>query len=169
MSSSVKGLPAAGSGRGLPTPAAATSTSTAPSAFTHAAIIASLAASSVVSVRSASALPPAASTARAVWSAAAWSRSATHTLAPSPTKRSAHARPMPLPPPVITAILSASRPGMSFSLSDHPAAAVDQDRLAGDVARVVAGQERDHSGHVLGLRHVAHGHTGAHLVDHLFG
>ena len=50
----VYGFADAASGRALPTPAAATSTSTAPNASTQAATMASLAASSVVSIRTAS-------------------------------------------------------------------------------------------------------------------
>ena len=57
--------------RAPPTPAAATSTSIAPSASTQRRTIPSLAASSVVSTRRASALRPAASTCRAVSVAAA--------------------------------------------------------------------------------------------------
>ena len=40
------------------------------------------------------------------------SRSATQTFAPSSANRTAQARPMPLPPPVISATFPSSRPGI---------------------------------------------------------
>ena len=101
--------------RGLATPAAATRTSTAPSVSTQRRTIASFAASSVVFTSSASERRPAPITPRVVSSARFRSRSATQTCAPSSANLSAQARPMPLPPPVISATFPSRRPGIWFA------------------------------------------------------
>src|SRR5450755_1022756 len=60
------------------------------------------------------ALAPSPSRAATVAAPASSRTSATTTRAPSSAKRSQHARPMPLPPPVTTATLPSSRP-VNFS------------------------------------------------------
>ena len=57
--------------------------------------------------------PPASPTMATVFRPSGTLRSATVTLAPSPAKRSAAARPMPVAPPVIMATLSSRRPGIA--------------------------------------------------------
>src|SRR5664280_13906 len=86
-------------------PALLCRTSTWPSCANTLSASASTALGSETSSAWATALPPAASIARATSSAVPPLRSATWTLAPCRASRSAVARPMPEPPPVTTATL----------------------------------------------------------------
>ena len=92
----------------LETPAAATTTSSRPNSATARSASASLSASADVSQPITTARRPSASTAATVSAARSGSRSASSTSAPSSAKRIAHAAPIPLAPPVITAVLPAS-------------------------------------------------------------
>ena len=82
--------------------AACTSTSARPKRSSMAAAIRWTAASSDTSMPKATAVPPAASTSAATASQVRWSTSIAAIAAPSAAKRSALARPMPPPAPLMT-------------------------------------------------------------------
>ena len=98
------------------TPALLQTTCTAPNASTAAAANASTADRCETSVRTPIASPPSPVTAATAASMPAWSTSETTTRIPSAAKRSTMARPIPLAPPVTTAVL----PSRSFMIGLSP-------------------------------------------------
>src|SRR6202050_831500 len=123
-------------------------------------------AASATSAPTARARPPAAVIC-SVASFAAWAlRSTRATSAPSRANRSAAARPIPEPAPVITATRPESLPVIVGGVlsSDRRHAAVDDERAAGHVGEPAGGQQRHRVSDLLGRGHPANRDPGLHLL-----
>src|SRR5712692_10303810 len=100
------------------TPALLYRTWSEPKRFTPASTIRLTSSSTATSPTAANAWPPAFSTSATVSSAAALLMSHTTTRAPSAAKRTAASRPIPMPAPVISAVLPVSLSGILDSLEE---------------------------------------------------